>query len=176
MSVCVCNVVVAHTLSYPAQLATHRHPPSSPQNSDTCVHCTRAFSTLCDLQAVLIRFFSVKINIRLTGISKSFSIEIEYRDLPKIEMSARCSKDVTTHQHRPGARPGRPCPVPACSGQPLPGQRRFSPPLRNRIIQHEWAEVWAEGKTKSFIKTRVKDSIKPSVLVFRADGKIRGGV
>jgi hypothetical protein len=23
----------------------------------------------------------------------------------------RCSKDVTTHQHRPGARPGRPCPV-----------------------------------------------------------------
>ena len=31
-----------------------------------------------------------------------------------------CSKDVTTHQHQPGARPGRPCPVPACSGQPLP--------------------------------------------------------
>ncbi len=33
-----------------------------------------------------------------------------------------CSKDVTTHQHRPGARPGLPCPhpVPACSRQPLP--------------------------------------------------------
>jgi hypothetical protein len=26
----------------------------------------------------------------------------------------RCSKDVTTHQHRPGARPGCPCPVSAC--------------------------------------------------------------
>jgi hypothetical protein len=24
----------------------------------------------------------------------------------------RCSKDVTAHPHRPGARPGRPCPVP----------------------------------------------------------------
>jgi hypothetical protein len=24
-----------------------------------------------------------------------------------------------------GARPGRPCPVPACSGQPLPGKRRL---------------------------------------------------
>ncbi len=36
--------------------------------------------------------------------------------------AARCSKDVTTHQHRPGARPGRPCPVPARSGQPLSGR------------------------------------------------------
>jgi hypothetical protein len=26
--------------------------------------------------------------------------------------TARCRKNVTTHQHRPGARPGRPCPVP----------------------------------------------------------------
>ena len=39
----------------------------------------------------------------------------------------RCSKDVTTHPHRPGARPGRPCPVPARSGQPLSGRSRFSP-------------------------------------------------
>ena len=39
--------------------------------------------------------------------------------------TARYSKDGTTRQHRPGARPGRPCPVPACSGQPLPGERRF---------------------------------------------------
>jgi hypothetical protein len=45
----------------------------------------------------------------------------------------RCSKDVTTHQHRPGARPGSPCPVPACSGQPLPGERRFSSALGNRV-------------------------------------------
>ena len=29
---------------------------------------------------------------------------------------------------------------------------------------------FARGKTKGSIKTRVKDSIKPSVLVFRADG------
>ena len=37
--------------------------------------------------------------------------------------TARGSKDVTTHQHQPGARPGLPCPVPARSGQPLPGER-----------------------------------------------------
>ena len=47
--------------------------------------------------------------------------------------TARCSKDVTTHQHRPGARPGRPWPVPACSGQPLPGERRFSSPLGTEL-------------------------------------------
>ena len=46
----------------------------------------------------------------------------------------RCSKDVTAHPHRPGARPGRPCPVPACSGQPLPGERRFSSALGNRVF------------------------------------------
>ena len=39
----------------------------------------------------------------------------------------RCSKDITTHPHRPGARPGRPCPVPARSGQPLSGRSGFSP-------------------------------------------------
>jgi hypothetical protein len=38
------------------------------------------------------------------------------------------------YSHRSGARPGRPCPVPACSGQPLSGERRFSSPLRNRIF------------------------------------------
>jgi hypothetical protein len=37
----------------------------------------------------------------------------------------RCSKDVTTHPHRPGARPGRSCPVPACSGQPPSGRSEF---------------------------------------------------
>jgi hypothetical protein len=54
--------------------------------------------------------------------------------------TARCSKDVTTHQHRPGARPGRPCPVPACSGQPLPGERRFSSTLGNRVFLDMWYE------------------------------------
>jgi hypothetical protein len=49
---------------------------------------------------------------------------------------SRCSKDVTEHPQRPGARPDRPCPVPACSGQPLPGKRRFSFPLQNRIFEH----------------------------------------
>ena len=39
MVVCECNGVVAQSLSYPTQLATHRHLPPSPQNSDTCVHC-----------------------------------------------------------------------------------------------------------------------------------------
>jgi hypothetical protein len=42
----------------------------------------------------------------------------------------------TTHQHRPGARPGRTCPVPAYSWQPLPGERRFSSALGNRF---RWA-------------------------------------
>ena len=37
----------------------------------------------------------------------------------------RCSKDVTAHPHRPGARPGRPCQVPARSGQPLSGRSGF---------------------------------------------------
>ena len=49
-------------------------------------------------------------------------------------LSSRCSKDVTTYQHRPRARPGRPCPVPAFSGQPLPGERRFSSALGNRVF------------------------------------------
>ena len=40
---------------------------------------------------------------------------------------ARCSKDVTAHPHWPGARPGRPCQVPARSGQPLTGRSGFSP-------------------------------------------------
>ena len=39
----------------------------------------------------------------------------------------RCSKDVTTHQHLPGSRPGRPCPVPARSGQTLSSRIRFIP-------------------------------------------------
>ena len=39
----------------------------------------------------------------------------------------RCSKDVTAHPHRPGARPGRPCPVPARSGQQLSCRSGFSP-------------------------------------------------
>jgi hypothetical protein len=42
---------------------------------------------------------------------------------------SRSSKDVTAHPHRPGARPGRPCPVPACSGQPPSGRSGFSSPF-----------------------------------------------
>ena len=42
---------------------------------------------------------------------------------------SRCSKDVTSHPHRPGARPGCPCPVPACSGQPPSGRSGFSSPF-----------------------------------------------
>jgi hypothetical protein len=38
-----------------------------------------------------------------------------------------CSKVFTTHLHRPGDRPDSPCPVPACSGQPLSGLIGFSP-------------------------------------------------
>jgi hypothetical protein len=46
----------------------------------------------------------------------------------------RCSKGViAAHQHQPRARPGLPCPVPACSGQPPSGQSGFSFPLPNRI-------------------------------------------
>jgi hypothetical protein len=58
----------------------------------------------------------------------------------------RCSKDVTAHPHRPGARPGRPCPVPACNGQPPSGRMillllflqkqsdRIQLPIRNRFF------------------------------------------
>jgi hypothetical protein len=46
----------------------------------------------------------------------------------------RCSKDVTAHPHRPGARPGRPCPVPARSGQPLSGRSRFSPAFGTEFL------------------------------------------
>jgi hypothetical protein len=52
--------------------------------------------------------------------------------------TVRCSKDVTTHHHQPGARPGRPCPVPDYSGQPLPGERRFISPLGNRFFLKVW--------------------------------------
>jgi len=38
-AVCECNVLVAQTLSYPTQLASHRHPPPCPNVTDTCVHC-----------------------------------------------------------------------------------------------------------------------------------------
>ncbi len=60
MAVRKCNVVVTQTLSYPTQLATHRHPPPSAQNSDTCVHC-RA-SIFGDLRPQ-------KIDVVSTGIS-----------------------------------------------------------------------------------------------------------
>ena len=47
----------------------------------------------------------------------------------------RCSKDVTAHPHRPGARPGRPCQVPARSGQPLSGRSGFSPAFGTEFLQ-----------------------------------------
>ena len=60
MAACECLSVVAQTLS-PAQLATHRHPPPSPQTSDTCVHCRASnsvlFSAICALHAVQWHFF-----------------------------------------------------------------------------------------------------------------------
>jgi hypothetical protein len=59
--------------------------------------------------------------------------------------TARCSKDVTTHQHRPAARPGRPCPVPACSGQPLPGERRFNSALGNRVSKQFLTQLVARS-------------------------------
>jgi hypothetical protein len=36
-----------------------------------------------------------------------------------LHSSRAAAKMSPAHPHRPGARPGRPCPVPACSGQPL---------------------------------------------------------
>ncbi len=46
----------------------------------------------------------------------------------------RCSKDVNAHPHRPGARPGRPYPVPTYSGQPPSGRSGFSPPFGTEFI------------------------------------------
>jgi hypothetical protein len=65
------------------------------------------------------------------------------------------SKDVTAHPHWPGARPGRPCPVPACSGQPLSGKRRFSSPLRDRIFQGT-AEIGQATSRKLDLGLRVQ--------------------
>jgi len=64
--------------------------------------------------------------------------------------TARCSKDVTTHQHRPRARPGRPCPVTACSGQPLPGKRRFQLPIaeQNFSVNMELCSYFVSAKNK----------------------------
>lgn len=50
----------------------------------------------------------------------------------------RCSKDVTAHPHRPGARPGRPCQVPARSGQPLSGRSGFSPAFGTDFFFFFW--------------------------------------
>jgi len=49
---------------------------------------------------------------------------------------SRCSKDVTAHLHRPRARPGRPCPVPTCSGQPQSGRRGFSPAFGTEFFRN----------------------------------------
>jgi hypothetical protein len=46
----------------------------------------------------------------------------------------RCSKDVTAHPHLPGARPDRPCPVPAWIGQPPSGRSGFSPSFRTEFF------------------------------------------
>ena len=56
----------------------------------------------------------------------------------------RCSKDVTAHPHRPGARPGRPCPVPARSGQPLSGRSRFSPAFGTEFFSQMMSH-WPTG-------------------------------
>ena len=41
----------------------------------------------------------------------------------------RCIKDVTAHPHWPGARPGSPCPVPACIWQLPSGRSGYSSPF-----------------------------------------------
>jgi hypothetical protein len=60
-------------------------------------------------------------------------------------LSSRCSKDVTTYQHRPRARPGRPCPVPAVSGQPLPGERRLC--IREQSFSTVGRVLFAAGRS-----------------------------
>ena len=75
---CECNVLVAQTLSYPHNwpltvILLHLYK--------TRRENARAFSALCALQAVLIGFFSVKVNVGSTGISSHFQIEIECRAL-----------------------------------------------------------------------------------------------
>jgi hypothetical protein len=44
MAVCECNVLVAQTLIYPTQLATHRHPPPFLQKGDSGGHVLRGLS------------------------------------------------------------------------------------------------------------------------------------
>jgi len=61
---------------------------------------------------------------------------------PVVSKQTLHSRAVTAHSHRPGARPDRPCPVPACSGQPLPGKRaeiddRFKSSLTCFLLPNE---------------------------------------
>ena len=75
---CECNVLVTQTLSYPTQLATDRHPPPFSQNpsSDTCVNCRASIFGALQLPSsndCQIGFFSVKIDVGSTRISKTFS-------------------------------------------------------------------------------------------------------
>jgi hypothetical protein len=97
--VCECNVLVAQTLSYPSQLATHRHPPPSAQNSDTGVHCRASIFGALRPPRSNHGFFAVKIEVVSTGISSHFPIEIEYRGIP-----LKCS---CTRRTAPGRQEAR---------------------------------------------------------------------
>ena len=48
---------------------------------------------------------------------------------------SRCSKDVTAHPHRPGGRPGRPCPAPVRSGRHRPVKGRSNPHTGTEFFQ-----------------------------------------
>ena len=68
----------------------------------------------------------------------------------------RCSKDVTAHPHRPGARPGRPCQVPARSGQPLSGRSGFSPAFGTDFYSQSYSQSVAAN-----VRRPPVDHIKP---------------
>ena len=73
MAVCECNVLVGQTLSYPTQLATHRHPPPSPNVTDTCVHCRASIFGALHLPSSTHWIFFVENRRRIDRDFKSFS-------------------------------------------------------------------------------------------------------
>jgi len=63
-----------------------------------------------------------------------------------------CSKDVTAHPHGPRARPGRPCPAPACRGQPQSGRIVFNPAFGTELHKKQTLTMRTTGSPKEVTK------------------------
>jgi hypothetical protein len=110
MAVCECNVLIPQTtytpththtiqthththrhththththLSYPTQLATHRHPPPFPhKKSDTCVHCRASIFGTLRLPSNTDWISPGENRRRIDDISRHFLVDIQCRGWP----------------------------------------------------------------------------------------------